>query len=393
VLLRSATLADGSVADVRVCLDRIAEVATTLTPQDGEDVVELAGHVLIASPVEPHAHLDKAFLADRVPNPKGDLLTAIDGMHTYAPHMTVDDIAERAERAIRLLAANGVTTIRTHADCYEGHGLRSIEGLHLARKRAADVCDVQIAVLIGRPVTGVAGANHRALLHDALEAGVDVVGSCPHLDDDPLDAMHLTLSLAAERGLPIDLHTDETLDPHHLNLRDFALAIRDTGFAHPAAASHCVSLGMQPPDVQREVAELCAQAGVVVIALPQTNLFLQGRDVSCAVPRGLTALRALLDAGAPLAAGADNLQDPFNTMGRGDPMETASLLVMAGHLSPLEALAAVTTGARTALGLEAVDVAAGSVADLAAYPAATVREAMAFGRAPALVLRAGTRVP
>jgi cytosine/creatinine deaminase len=393
VLLRSATLADGSVADVRVCLDRIAEVATTLTPQDGEDVVELAGHVLIASPVEPHAHLDKAFLADRVPNPKGDLLTAIDGMHAYAPHMTVDDIAERAERAIRLLAANGVTTIRTHADCYEGHGLRSIEGLHLARKRAADVCDVQIAVLIGRPVTGVAGANHRALLHDALEAGVDVVGSCPHLDDDPLDAMHLTLSLAAERGLPIDLHTDETLDPHHLNLRDFALAIRDTGFAHPAAASHCVSLGMQPPDVQREVAELCAQAGVVVIALPQTNLFLQGRDVSCAVPRGLTALRALLDAGAPLAAGADNLQDPFNTMGRGDPMETASLLVMAGHLSPLEALAAVTTGARTALGLGAVDVAAGSVADLAAYPAATVREAMAFGRGPALVLRAGTRVP
>ena len=64
------------------------------------------------------------------------------------------------------------------------------------------------------------------------------------------------------------------------------------------------------------VAAEVAEAGVAVVTLPQTNLFLQGRDHATATPRGLTALRPLLEAGVTVAGGADNLQDPFNTMGR-----------------------------------------------------------------------------
>ena len=51
-------------------------------------------------------------------------------------------------------------------------------------------------------------------------------------------------------------------------------------------------------------------------------------------PRGLTAVRALLDAGVRLGAGADNVRDPFNPVGRADAFETASLLVTVGHLPP-----------------------------------------------------------
>ena len=48
------------------------------------------------------------------------------------------------------------------------------------------------------------------------------------------------------------------------------------------------------------------------------------------MPRGLTAVRALLDAGVVVAAGADNLQDPFNPLGRACPFETAALMVLDG---------------------------------------------------------------
>jgi len=99
------------------------------------------------------------------------------------------------------------------------------------------------------------------------------------------------------------------------------------GFAHSATASHCVSLGMQDAPRQREIAELVAGAGIGVVALPHTNLYLQGRG-SAPMPRGLTAVAALRDAGVNVAAGADNLQDPFNPMGRGCPFETASLMVL-----------------------------------------------------------------
>ena len=105
-------------------------------------------------------------------------------------------------------------------------------------------------------------------------------------------------------------------------------------------ASHCVSLGMKPPDRQRAIAEAVAAAGIAVVALPATNLFLQGRDHQQAMPRGLTAVRGAAAAGVVVAAGADNLQDPFNPLGRGCPFETAGLMVWTAHLTPADAWAA-----------------------------------------------------
>ena len=175
--------------------------------------------------------------------------------------------------------------------------------------------------------------------------GVDLGGGCPHLDDDPFGCLEACLDAAADFERPIDLHVDETLDPAVLGLRDFVELVTKTEFPYGAAASHCVSLGMQPDVVQAEVSALVAAAGVSVVTLPQTNLFLQGRGRRTGQPRGLTAIDALHRAGATVAAGADNLQDPFNTMGRADVLETAALLVMAAHLSPEDAYGAVSTSA------------------------------------------------
>src|ERR1700716_1731587 len=96
LLLRKVTLGDATTADVRIDGDRISAVAASITPEPGEEVLDLAGYVLVPAAVEPHAHLDKALLADRVPNPKGDLVRAIEAIHAAYASLTVDDIAERA---------------------------------------------------------------------------------------------------------------------------------------------------------------------------------------------------------------------------------------------------------------------------------------------------------
>jgi cytosine/creatinine deaminase len=204
-------------------------------------------------------------------------------------------------------------------------------------------------------------------------------GELPHLDPDPVAYHDLTLSLAAELGRPIDLHTDETLDSSVLHLPLFADLVAGTGFSHGATASHCVSLGVQPPEVAASVAERVAAARVAVVCNPQTNLFLQARGQRSAPVRGLTALRPLLEAGVTVAAGGDNLRDPFNPVGRADPLETASLLVTAGHLRPDEAYTAVSAGARAAMGLPEVQVAAGFPAELLAVQASSLGEAIAGG--------------
>ena len=146
---------------------------------------------------------------------------------------------------------------------------------------------------------------------------------------------------------------------------------------------------MQPETRQREVAELVATAGIDVVALPHTNLFLQGRDHQSAMPRALTAVRALRAAGVNVCAGADNLQDPFNPMGRADPLETASLMVMAAHLLPDDALHAVSGAVRQAVTGRTGGIAVGEPADLVALHASSVREALAFGPTDRLVLRRG----
>lgn len=393
-MLRHATLADGSTVDVRLVGATISAVGDGLAGDGGDvvDLVDLTGHVLLTAAVEPHAHLDKAFLSERLENPAGDLTGAIEAMIAARPDLSVPDTIERAERAARLMARNGYTAVRTHADTTLDHGLRSIEALVEVRRRVADVIDVQIVALCGWPVAGPGGEPQRALLRDALDAGADVVGGCPHLDESTRPATEIYLDLAAERGLPVDLHTDETLDPTVDGLAELAALVTASGFPHPVTASHCVSLGMQPVERQRATAEAVAAAGIAVVALPATNLYLQGRDHQQAMPRGLTAVRALLAAGAVVAAGADNLQDPFNPMGRACPFETAALAVLAAHLVPGEAWTAVTASSALATGRPPATIAPGQPADLIAVPAASLREAIATGAARRRVWRRGALV-
>jgi cytosine deaminase len=396
-VLRGATLADGRRVDIAIDGGEIAVIADELPATDrssdeGDDV-DLDGYVLLTAAVEPHAHLDKAFLADVVANETGDLAGAITAMQAARGRLSIADTIERAERAARLMAGNGFRAVRTHADVTLDNGLASVEALVEVRRRLVDVIDIEIVALADHPIAGPEGDRARGLVRDALAAGVDIVGGCPHLEPsgDTLAATEALLEIAADRGVGVDLHTDETLDASVDGLAHLAQTVTRTGFEHPVTASHCVSLGSRSPADQRRIADAVAAAGICVIALPATNLYLQGRDRQEAMPRGITAVRALRDAGVTVAAGADNLHDPFNPFGRACPFETAALMVWTTHLLPSQAWACVTEHAATATGRQPSSISAGQPADLLAVRAGSLREALAFGPADRIVWRAGER--
>ncbi len=387
LLITNALLPDGSTTTVRIVEGVVASLGAVAVA--GDEVYDAGGRLVLPALAEAHAHLDKAFLSRRVPNPSGDLMGAILAMQAARDSITVSDTYARAERAARLIAANGATAIRTHADVTTDGGLTSVQALVQLRAALRDVVHLEIVALSGWPSLGPLGAGQRALLREAIAMGADAVGGCPHLEDDPAAANDLFLTLAAEHGLPVDLHTDETLDPRRFALEDLAERVTASAFPHRVAASHCVSLGVQSPAVQQRVAEKVAAAGISVIALPSSNLYLQGRDHHQATPRALTAVRPLLAAGANLAAGWDNLQDPFNPVGRGDCLETAALMVMAGHLLPEEAFHTVSTAARALMGLAPAGPFVGGAADLMIVGAADTRDAIAFAPPARTVVRAG----
>jgi cytosine deaminase len=175
----------------------------------------------------------------------------------------------------------------------------------------------------------------------------------------------------------VDLHVDETLDHTMLTLREYCRLLEEFPLGAPTAASHCVSLSMQPPDVQSEIAQAAARAGVDIVALPQTNLFLQGREFATGMPRGITPVDVLREHGVRVSAGGDNVQDPFNPVGRSDPLETAALMIMAAHQLPHKALELVTSSARSLMGLPPAGAEIGAVADFVVIDARNERQAIA----------------
>ena len=411
-VLRNARLADGRRADVHIDtadgtiaavepagsapVDRQAQASTPdgAVEVDGMNAEDLGGWLLLPAMAEPHAHLDKALTADEVPNPKGDLHGAIDAWARAADagQFTHTYTVERATRALELLLVHGVTAVRTHVNVTGSIGAANVVALRQAAASLAGLIDVEIVALTGAPMVGPDSAENVRALHEAVEAGVDLVGGCPNHQTDPAAHIADVLDLATSAGINIDLHTDETLDPSVLTLRELARQVDDRGFDGSVTASHCVSLGMQSPAVQAAVAAEVAASGIAVIALPQTNLFLQGRDDPVGTPRGLTAVNALLDAGALVAAGADNVQDPFNLVGRSDPLETAALMVMAGHRLPADAYEMVSNTARRVMGLAPVHFQPGDPADLMAIDAPSLRGAVADAPMSRRVYRRGRLV-
>lgn len=381
--LRAARMPDGSVGEIHVVDGVVSEEAGPDAP-----VLDLGGMLVLPAFAEVHSHLDKAFLADRLPNPTGDLMSAIGVMHTGWPTVTEDDITLRANRAVRSYLAAGVTAIRTHADLNPDAGLKSVRALTRLRDEVRRLVDLQV-VALATYLTGPDGATGRRLLQHAIEAGIDVAGSCPHIEEDPAGTIETTLAAAAEAGIDVDLHLDEVLDPDIQHLDILVDSVERHGLHGRVTASHCVSHGLLDPAEQRRIARRLVGAGIAVVTNPRTNLFLQSRGREQAPPRGLTGVSALVEEQVTVAAGSDNIQDPFSVIGRADPLETASLLVSAAHRTVDEATAMVSDAARQVMRVPRPGFVPGAPADFVAVEADSVREAVAEQPATRVVIRAG----
>jgi cytosine deaminase len=385
-LLRGGRLADGSLVDVRLRDGVVADVAAAgeLDVQEPSATLDLAGWLLLTAPAEPHAHLDKALSFDLIQPPFGDLDSAVTHWRAYAETMSVESIIARARTQALAMLANGITAIRSHADVHAGFPTRCAEALVAVREELRGLIDIEIVALSSWNAS-------RDDIETALDLGLDLVGGAPHMAAEPDAEVERLVQIAADRGLGIDLHTDENLQGP-LTLGHYARLVRDMPRDRQYSASHCVRLGtLERAQLDAVITEV-ARSDVGVISLPITNLYLQGWEHPRSTPRGLTALRALIDGGVRLGAGADNVRDPFNPVGRSCAFETASLLVTAGHLSPVEAWHLVSDGARDVMGLPVAGPRVGAAAELLAVGAQSLTEAVANGPADRLVIHDGRLV-
>ncbi|WP_328693140.1 amidohydrolase family protein [Streptomyces phaeochromogenes] len=337
LLLCGARLTDGRTVDVRLGGGRIEAVGTAGSLTAHSARVDLAGHLLLPAPAEPHAHGDTALSADG------------DGPVSYEAH----EVQRRTTEAALLQLGHGATALRSHVRVGDVQGLGSMAAVLQARRALRGLAELTV-VAMPRVLTGLAGADGLAILRDAVKMGASVVGGCPDLDPDPTGYVEAVLEVASENGCPVDLHTDGD-DPARLA----RLAAMAGGLRPGVTLGPCGGLGRLPSEVASRAADQLAAAGVSVVCLPQGGC--SGVD-----RRGTAPVRLLRAAGVRVAAGSGALRDVSNPVGRGDPLEAAYLLASRYGLRAGDAYDAVSSSARAALGLPEVRVEAGFPAELLA---------------------------
>ena len=353
--------------------------------------VDLRGALVVPGLVEAHLHLEKAYLLDRMPREATSLADAIQMTTDLKSTFTPADIRERSLRLIRSALSCGVTTVRAQVEIDDVLGLTAIETILALREEVRGLVDLQVVAF---PQDGLTSQEHAStLLAEALDLGADVVGGIPYVDDDPEEHLDLVFAEAERTGKPIDLHADFSDDPADLTILGVVERTLKYGMQGRVTVGHLTSLGRVEPDRAREIADEIARAGISVITLPLTDIYLNGRT---SAGRGLTPVRMLIDAGVNVAVATNNVQNPFTPYGRGRITDAALLLAGLCHFgSAAEAETLVdlmTVNAAHAVGITTASLTVGAPATFAAFAARTARDLIGDADRAVLVVKDGRPV-
>lgn len=394
LLIFNATLPDGRTdMSVGVKDGKFALVGEGLR-QEALETIDVAGQLLSPPFVDSHFHMD-ATLSLGMPrmNASGTLLEGIGLWGELKPLLTQEGLVERALRYCDLAVSRGLLAVRSHVDTSDPR-LLTVEAMIEVREKVKPYLDLQLVAFPQDGYLRAPGAIQS--LERALAMGVDVVGGIPHFERSMADgasSVEALCRIAADRGLPVDMHCDESDDPLSRHIETLAHQTVRFGLQGRVAGSHLTSMHSMDNYYVSKLIPLIAEARINVIANPLINITLQGRHDSYPKRRGQTRVPELMDAGVNVAFGHDCTMDPWYSLGSGDMLEVASMALHVGQMTSREEMRrcfdAVTVNAAKAIGLEAYGIEKGNRADMVLLQAADTIEAIRLRANRLVVVRNG----
>jgi len=394
LVIRNATLPDGRHGiDIAIDKGRIADVAPALQA-NGAREIDAEGDLVTPPFVDAHFHMD-ATLSYGLPrvNQSGTLLEGIALWGELKPQLTQDALVERALQYCDWAVARGLLAIRSHVDVCDDR-LLAVEALLDVKRRVAPYLDLQ---LVAFPQDGVLRSpSALANLKRAIAMGVDVVGGIPHFERtmaDGAESVRILCEFAAEKGLRVDMHCDESDDPLSRHVETLAYHTQRLGLHGRVAGSHLTSMHSMDNYYVSKLLPLIREAGVAAIANPLINITLQGRHDTYPKRRGMTRVPEMLAQGIDVAFGHDCVMDPWYSLGSGDMLEVAHMGLHVAQMTGQDAMRAcfkaVTETPAKILGLDGYGLQPGCHADLVLLDAGDPVEAIRLRAARRLVLRRG----
>jgi len=362
---------------------------------EAQTILDGAGGLALPAFVNSHVHLDKCLTAETAPAATSPTLDdSVRNTWLVKSSYTVEDIVERASRAVRSALVHGTTTIRAFADVDPVGGTVPVEGLCALRDLWRDQVTIEVVAFPQEGIVRSPGTD--ALMKEAMSIGADVVGGMPWFelsDEDMRHHVDFCLDLAERSDADIHMLVDDTDDPLSRSLEYLGLQVIRRGLQGRVAASHCGALSAYDSTHAARVIALVAEAGITIVSNSHISLVFGGRNDQGKVRRGTTRVRELRNAGVNLAAAQDDVNDPYYPLGRNDQLEVAQYMC---HVAPFistqdisYALKMVTSNAALAMRIYDYGLTEGCRGDVVVYDASTATEALRLMQRPRYVLRRG----
>ncbi|MGF1520952.1 MAG: amidohydrolase family protein [Leptolyngbyaceae cyanobacterium] len=358
--------------------DTILDV--TMAPIAGiHSSVDAQGKLVIPGFVDAHIHLDKAFLLKRAPAQVGDFTEALQETLRLKEQYTVADIQTRARAVLERAIAFGITAMRSHVEVDPVLGLTSMEALLPLRKEYAWGITLQLAIFAQEGITNRPGTE--ALLRQAMTMGGDVIGSAPYVDPDPRQNIAIVFDIAQEFDCDVDFHLDFLDNDTPLQVPMVIEETLNRGWQGRVCLGHMTKLAGLSPEALAAIAADLQAAGIAVLALPASDLYMMARKDTHNVRRGVAPLYDLQQYGVTVGTATNNIQNLFTPFGDGDVLKISTLLANVLQLGTTASqqfcLDAVTKTAAQAIGIPNYEVEPGGAADLVILDAASASEAIA----------------
>ncbi|WP_367108904.1 amidohydrolase family protein [uncultured Psychrobacter sp.] len=368
---------DGHIASIDVVKDYITDNESDKKSKTSKNVYDAKGNFVCSGFFESHIHLDKACILDRCSVQEGTLQEAVEETGKAKEGFTEQDVFERASKVIEMAIKKGTVGLRTFVETDEKTELRSFEAIKRAQDKYAFAIDIEICAFAQSGLT--TKPKTQELLQQALEQGANLLGGCPYKDDNPDQHIEMIFDLAEKFDVDVDFHLDFDLDPEDSSIPKIHKETIKRGYQGRVSIGHVTKLSAMDKMKRGEMAGLLKQAGITLIVLPATDVYISGSSYESLIPRGMVNANQFAELGINTAISSNNILNAFTPYGDASLVRMANMYANIAQLSTDDELTdtfdMITKNAAKLLAVES-DITVGAPATLVILEAKDAVEAI-----------------